>query len=191
MSITAVDGVPTSTSRLSSIPYSDPRRWYMVYPIYINAGKTVAEGRKVPKSMAVRYPSLADLYEALHMLRLPVTVEKDKRYSRDALTQIGRVRVQLRNDSGQPLHPSIPNKEKLLRVLCEEINKLPSHTLRASEEEKAEAKFMQLYMPATSHVDKQAKQQQKLQAKQHTNKNPTSATATPSATAKKKKKGRR
>lgn len=69
-------------------------RWTMVYPVYVNSLKSVSDGRKVPKSLAVPSPAAVYLAEAAKALGLPTVYEPDKRHPRDPLT-FGRIRVSL------------------------------------------------------------------------------------------------
>jgi hypothetical protein len=46
------------------------KRWFCVWPTYIDAGKTVAEGRKIPKGLCVKQPNFQELLQACQKLGL-------------------------------------------------------------------------------------------------------------------------
>jgi len=57
-------------------------KWAIIYPIYINKKKTIAEGRKMPLNKCVDTPTLKEIFEACQALKFPVAVEPNKCYSR-------------------------------------------------------------------------------------------------------------
>ncbi len=79
-----------------------------LYPVYIDAAKTMAQGRKVPADVAVKDPAVFYMHEALRQLGYAPIIEPDKRHPRDPFTY-GRVRVLLKKNVG-----SIKSKKKLL-----------------------------------------------------------------------------
>lgn len=89
-------------------------RWICVYPAYLNARKTLSEGRRVGKTRAVDNPLCTEIRDVCASQNLEVELESNKHYPREsARDQIhsGRVRVQLRNEDGTPLNPSIGSRE--------------------------------------------------------------------------------
>lgn len=54
---------------------ADPKRWNVVYPIYINEAKTVKQGRKIAKEKAVDKPRLDEIVEVCKYLKLPFLEE--------------------------------------------------------------------------------------------------------------------
>ena len=74
----------------------------MLYPAYFDARKSLQQGRRVPKKLAVNTDLEKDgipltcwhLAQACEILQLPVLVEEQKRYTRDYFGH-GRVRVRL------------------------------------------------------------------------------------------------
>ena len=85
----------------------------VVYPAYLNGKKTLAEGRRVPKSMAVDKPLCSEIKDVCLSQQLGVVVEGTKLYSRELIKDhihIGRVRVQLKNDDGSPLNANITSR---------------------------------------------------------------------------------
>ena len=120
-------------------------RRLILFAIFFDAKKTVAQGRKVPASLAVEMPILKDVAECLHLLQLPWEFQaradvahtcarargrdapgrawltravvgcwarQDKKYSRDAIWQRGRLRVAIRNEEDVPINPQILNRAR-------------------------------------------------------------------------------
>ena len=80
--------------------------------MYVDAKKTVADGRKLPQSQCVDYPQMHELKLALEHLGYEAAYE-EKAYPRD-LTQFGRFRVLLKDPaSGEPKVEGIANSAQL------------------------------------------------------------------------------
>ena len=95
--------------------------------VYIDAKKTVAEGRKLPQSQCVEYPQMQELKEVIEHLGFEATYE-EKAYPRD-LTQFGRFRVMVKDPkTGEPTVQGIANRRDLLRKIGELIPNLKSRT---------------------------------------------------------------
>eukprot|EP00244_Chara_vulgaris_P003254 TRINITY_DN1586_c0_g2_i2.p1 TRINITY_DN1586_c0_g2~~TRINITY_DN1586_c0_g2_i2.p1 ORF type:complete len:162 (+),score=37.50 TRINITY_DN1586_c0_g2_i2:24-509(+) len=109
----------------------DHSKWNVIYPIYINSKKTLAEGRKISKSKAVENPTVNEIYDCCLFLKLPCHVEPDKCYSRDYM-QRGRLRVQVKSD-GVPLNPAIPNRQSLLVEVAKLVPKHANRTRKQQE----------------------------------------------------------
>ncbi|GJM90968.1 hypothetical protein PR202_ga07298 [Eleusine coracana subsp. coracana] len=89
---------------------SGSKMWSVVYLVYINSNKTVAEGRRVAASKACPDPTCAEIADCCSHLKIPCRIELDKAYPRDFM-QVGRVRVQLKKEDGSPLNPEITTSE--------------------------------------------------------------------------------
>jgi signal recognition particle subunit SEC65 len=50
-------------------------KWQGIYPIYINAKKTVAEGRRLSIPKSVDNPTMAEIEEVVKFLKVPYVVE--------------------------------------------------------------------------------------------------------------------
>ena len=100
------------------------QRWNIIYPNYIDATKTIPQGRRIPKEVAVDNPHLEEIGEALRFLGLRAMPEA-KAYPRDWLTP-GRVRVELKRADGSDAHPEIKTKKQLMVRMAETIAKLKS-----------------------------------------------------------------
>lgn len=57
----------------------------MLYPVFIDAAKTRAAGRKYGKELAVASPKLQEIKGALDRLKLEYKADTDKRHPRDQM----------------------------------------------------------------------------------------------------------
>jgi signal recognition particle subunit SEC65 len=88
-----------------------------VYPCYLNANKSVAEGRKVPRAAAADNPNTQEIFDCVAQgLKLPAEIER-KRHPRDWMW-LGRVRVALRGAGGELLNPEVPDREHLIAAVA-------------------------------------------------------------------------
>ena len=77
-------------------PTADIKPWLVIYPAYLDSSKTVAQGRKINKELAVQKPTLAEITTCLKKLGLLSIEQPDKAFSRDPVMEVGRVKVQLK-----------------------------------------------------------------------------------------------
>ncbi|CDY72141.1 BnaAnng40040D [Brassica napus] len=89
------------------------KKWVVMYPVYINSKKSVAEGRRISLSKACENPNCIEITDCCKHLKLPSAVEIDKAYPRDFM-QVGRVRVQLKREDGTLLNPAITSNSEIL-----------------------------------------------------------------------------
>ncbi|EMS52497.1 Signal recognition particle 19 kDa protein [Triticum urartu] len=89
---------------------SSIKKWKIIYPVYLNSKKTVAEGRRIAAAKACPDPTCIEIADSCAYLKIPRAIELDKAYPRDFF-QVGRVRVQLTNDDGSPVNPAITTKD--------------------------------------------------------------------------------
>ncbi|GAB0491854.1 hypothetical protein MMPV_003109 [Pyropia vietnamensis] len=104
----------SSSRRPQFQPQVDATRWVVIYPAYLNANYSFAQGRKIPKSAAVADPTITDVFEAARGLGVSLGVE-DKCYPRDFFNR-GRIRVQLWNTRVSPkvpVHPHLRSRRDL------------------------------------------------------------------------------
>ncbi|PNT61715.1 hypothetical protein BRADI_5g19500v3 [Brachypodium distachyon] len=87
---------------------SSIKKWDIIYPVYLNSKKTVAEGRRIAAAKACADPTCNEILDSCAYLKIPCKIE-DKAYPRDFF-QRGRVRVQLKNEAGSPVNPAIRTK---------------------------------------------------------------------------------
>ncbi|CAD5208432.1 unnamed protein product [Bursaphelenchus xylophilus] len=114
-------------------PYSDPARWLCVYPIYINSEKTVEKGRRIAKEKAVRNPTAKEIYDVLvakgFTCRLDAKTMHPREPSREP-ADVGRVKVQLKNDDGSFVKEDFKNRRDIL-LLCAQL--IPNLTSRKQQ----------------------------------------------------------
>lgn len=99
-----------------------------IYPIYINAEKTVAGGRRVPKEIAVFRPVLKEMFLVLNSAGFDC-IGVPKCHPRDTFkahpSNVGRLYILFKDEEGNPLKPEIAkNKVEVLRYLCKMIPQL-------------------------------------------------------------------
>ena len=108
--------------------------WVMIYPVYLNQTKTLAEGRRISKEKAVIDPTLEDLQEACNLLRLKFIVEPYKQYPRE-WTPSGRIRVEIKNpETGSKIHRDISSRKDLYEKIAIKIPLLHSRKNRLEKE---------------------------------------------------------
>ncbi len=111
----------------NSATHADQCRFVCIYPAYINAKKTRAQGRRVGKSKAIDNPTINEIRDILENIGLKVIVEPNRLYSREESRepqQRGRVRVQLKNADESLINEKFKTKDDLLFYLVEMIPKL-------------------------------------------------------------------
>lgn len=57
------------------VPDVDISRWIVIYPVYINSRKTVAEGRRITKPQAVDNPTCQEIQQVCVSLKLQSFIE--------------------------------------------------------------------------------------------------------------------
>lgn len=87
--------LPVRPGGSGGIEPSSYSHYAMLYPVYFDATRSRAEGRRVPKSLAVVNPLARTITDACTQLRLMTVFEPAKAHPRD-WGNPGRVRVQLR-----------------------------------------------------------------------------------------------
>ncbi|XP_028776162.1 signal recognition particle 19 kDa protein-like [Neltuma alba] len=107
------------------------KKWIVLYPVYMNSKKTVAEGRRIGLSKACENPTCAEIGDCCSYLKLPFAIEIDKAYPRDFM-QRGRVRVLLKKEDGTLYNPSITSRKSLMLRIAEMV---PRHHGRAKKQE--------------------------------------------------------
>ncbi|CAN6898260.1 unnamed protein product [Brassica oleracea] len=112
------------------------KKWVVMYPVYINSKKTVAEGRRISLSKACESPNCIEISDCCKHLKLSSAVEIDKAYPRDFM-QVGRVRVQLKREDGTLVNPAIASRKQLMQKIAELV---PRHPERVKKQESQKAK---------------------------------------------------
>ncbi|CAJ1953335.1 unnamed protein product [Sphenostylis stenocarpa] len=109
------------------------KKWIVLYPVYINSKKTMAEGRRIAVAKACENPMCAEIGDCCSYLKLPYAIEIDKAYPRDFM-QRGRVRVLLKKEDGTFYNPSISSRKQLMLRVAEMV---PRHHGRTKKQETA------------------------------------------------------
>ncbi|CAH4031533.1 signal recognition particle 19 kDa protein [Pieris brassicae] len=117
--------------------HTDVERWICIYPAYINCKKTLAEGRRLPKSICVENPTYQEMRDVLLPSGLHIGVE-NKLYPRERSKEIlyrGRLRVEIKNDDGTPIKPEFSTREDVMKYLVDTIPKLKTRQNRPAEQQ--------------------------------------------------------
>ena len=115
----------------NSATHADQCRFVCIYPAYINAKKTRAQGRRVTKAKAIDNPNVSEIRDILENVGLKVVIEPNRLYSREESREPqyrGRIRVQLKNADETFVKEQFKCKEDLLFYLVEMIPKLKTRT---------------------------------------------------------------
>ncbi|KAL2344428.1 hypothetical protein Fmac_005713 [Flemingia macrophylla] len=118
---------------MDSGAFPNIKKWIVMYPVYINSMKTMAEGRRIGLSKACENPSCAEIADCCSYLKLPFAIEIDKAYPRDFM-QRGRVRVLLKTEDGSLFNSSISSRKQLMLRVAEMV---PRHHGRTKKQETA------------------------------------------------------
>lgn len=108
-----------------------------LYPIYINKGKTVAGGRRVPQEIAIPRPHIQEMFVVLQHAQFKV-IMVHKMHPRDTfkgdVCNVGRLHILFKNEDGTPIKPDIAkNKNELLRYICKMVPKLKSRAQHSAQ----------------------------------------------------------
>ena len=109
------------------------KTYQMLYPVYFDASRTRATGRRVPLSLAVRNPLARTIVDAVQAVcgprhQIPIAFEPDKLHPKDWANP-GRVRIHLMSPKTTPqqlLHPVIKNKRHLYRLVAAYLQAHPT-----------------------------------------------------------------
>ncbi|KAK7517413.1 signal recognition particle, SRP19 subunit [Phyllosticta citriasiana] len=91
------------------------KNWQCLYPVYFDATRTRAEGRRVGKELAVENPLAREIVDAVAALGLQVVFEPGKTHPKDWANP-GRVRILLKED-GKPVNSAVKNKHHLYNLV--------------------------------------------------------------------------
>lgn len=146
-------------------------KWPKFYPQYINSESTIAHGRKLPKSKCCEYPEAAEMMHIAKALELEAVLEMGKRHPRAFMFKgkpkkilIGRVRVKLWDEKGEPINKSVPTRRAFLEYAGENIPKLKVRHQRLAAEE-AQIKARQDAMQSKGKGSKKKKKKRKKKGK--------------------------
>lgn len=51
------------------------KRWVIIYPVYINSKKTIADGRRISATKACENPTCVEIADCCSYLKLPFAIE--------------------------------------------------------------------------------------------------------------------
>ncbi|KAF4300737.1 Signal recognition particle SRP19 subunit [Botryosphaeria dothidea] len=102
------------------------KRWQCLYPVYFDASRTRAEGRRVGKELAVASPLARDIAEAVNSLGLVnVLLDPGKTHPKD-WSNPGRVKVELKDKDGKLKNPQVKNKHHLYNLIAAYLKQHPT-----------------------------------------------------------------
>lgn len=97
-----------------------------LYPLYFDANRTRAEGRRISKELAVSNPLAREIINACRDLRLQTLFEPEKMHPKDWANP-GRIKVQLKPAAGQPAPSSgVKNKHQLYLLVAQHLRNNPT-----------------------------------------------------------------
>lgn len=106
-------------------PTQDDRAVYAkfqcLYPVYFDASRSRAEGRRVSSGLAVKNPLAREIANACSRLRLQTVLEPEKTHPKD-WSNPGRVKVNLRGATGN----AITNKHHLYLLVAKHLAENPT-----------------------------------------------------------------
>ncbi|KAG5233885.1 signal recognition particle protein [Salix suchowensis] len=92
------------------------KKWVVLYPVYINSKKTIAEGRRISAELACEKPTCVEIGDCCSHLKLPFAIEIDKAYPRDFI------------GDGSLYNPAIPSRKQLMLHVAELVPRHPGRT---------------------------------------------------------------
>ncbi|TPX30642.1 hypothetical protein SmJEL517_g05838 [Synchytrium microbalum] len=122
---------PIGQSTIDPATLARFKSWHCIYPVYIDADKTVAQGRRIAKHLGCKEPHIFAMAEAVRRLNLSAVLEGDKRHPRDPFV-FGRLRVQLRTQEGVAAHGAIRSKKMLLEAIARLVPEM-SQLIKAND----------------------------------------------------------
>jgi signal recognition particle subunit SRP19 len=92
---------PVTTSRPDpGFDANTAKRWVCLYPVYFDASRSRAEGRRVSKKLAVANPLARTMADACAGVGLRVFIDVGKTHPKDWANP-GRVKVELKDEEGE------------------------------------------------------------------------------------------
>ncbi|KAL7822566.1 signal recognition particle, Sec65/Srp19 subunit [Trichoderma gracile] len=118
----------SSGPQTSTLPASADRSAYnsfqCLYPVYFDASRSRAEGRRVSAALAVKNPLAREIANACSRLRLQTLLEPEKIHPKDWANP-GRVKVGLKKSSGSG-GSGIKNKHHLYVLVAKHLQENPT-----------------------------------------------------------------
>ena len=98
---------PQQNRPINSNPPPEYKHYQCIYPLYFDANRTRAQGRRVGAELAVQNPLAREIVDAVQLLGLKTVFEPGKMHPKDWANP-GRVRVLVKED-GKPRNPRVKN----------------------------------------------------------------------------------
>lgn len=132
----------------------DPTGFQCIYPSYLDATKTVKQGRRIGSEKAVPAPTVSDISQVLQTLNIRHVLQPNKGYSRDPET--------LWDNPGRIIFEPNENytKRHLLSEIASKVEALPARMQRL-EQEKIQADIEKKKEEEADQREHQAQKQQK------------------------------
>jgi len=86
------------------------KKWQVLYPLYFDAARSRADGRRVGKKHAIPNPLAREIVDAVQMLGLNIVFEPEKTHPKD-WSNPGRVRILIREE-GRNTTKHIKNSQR-------------------------------------------------------------------------------
>ena len=86
----------------------------MIWPIYLDADKSLSEGRKISKEYAISEPRIKEIVKAAQKLKYKFYAEEDKSYPGEWYNKSGRIIVET-DDSKKEILINLSNTIKGIR----------------------------------------------------------------------------
>ncbi|KAH7128344.1 signal recognition particle, SRP19 subunit [Dendryphion nanum] len=115
---------PMSPAVKASADREASKHFQCLYPIYFDASRTKAEGRRVGSELAVANPLAREMADAVASLGLQTVFEPDRTHPKD-WSNPGRIRVLLK-ENGQPTNRNIKNKHHLYILVSQYLKQNPT-----------------------------------------------------------------
>ncbi len=95
------------------------KKGIIIWTVFFDSSRSRNLGRKVPRSLAVRYPTVEELEEAIRELGFEYEVEKDKKYPKTWYldTCQGYVRIYKKPDMNV-------TRTKLLKMIAQKLKEI-------------------------------------------------------------------
>ncbi|XXG97526.1 phosphatidylinositol synthase 1 (CDP-alcohol phosphatidyltransferase1) [Hypoxylon texense] len=117
---------PSTAPQAQQIQASDIKDYQMLYPVYFDAARSRAEGRRVSKSLAVSNPLAREIAAACASLRLSPVFEAHRVHPKDWANP-GRVRVKLSPSLSALASPQqVKNKHHLYVLVAAHLRAHPT-----------------------------------------------------------------
>ncbi|KAI0384904.1 signal recognition particle, SRP19 subunit [Hypomontagnella monticulosa] len=121
---------PSAAPQTQQVQASDIKDYQMLYPVYFDATRSRAEGRRVPKSLAVANPLAREIAAACANLRLSPVFEAHRVHPKDWANP-GRVRIKLPSKTSKSSNPNpyaadVKNKHHLYILVAKHLQAHPT-----------------------------------------------------------------